>query len=104
MWAASAEANVTLSPGMIEELLRRTARPFPDSSCDTSLCGQGILDADAALAAAADPAAILGGTVGGSDGGGGGGCVLVANTHRGFDPLFLLLLMAAVGRWHYRRR
>ncbi len=104
MWAASAKANVTLTPGMIEELLRRTARPFPDSSCDTSLCGQGILDADAALAAAADPAAILGGTVGGSDGGGGGGCVLVANTHRGFDPLFLLLLMAAVGRWHYRRR
>ena len=100
MWAASGDANVILDPGMIQDILRSTARAFPDGSCDTSLCGQGILDADAALAAAVDPASV-GASVNTSDG---GGCALVANGSSRFDPLFILLLMAAGLRCCRRRR
>ena len=92
MWAV----NDTLDPGTIEDLLRRTARQrsFPDSSCSTLFCGEGILDANAALAGAADPASVLGAAIAGggdSGGGGGGGCVLVAGGGR-IDPLLLLIL------------
>ena len=48
----------TLSPGLVTDILKATARAFPDTSCDTSLCGSGVLDADAALAAAANPGVI----------------------------------------------
>jgi len=101
MWAASGDAGVILDPAMIQEILRRTTRAFPDGSCDTSLCGQGILDADAALAAAVDPASVLGASVNTRDG---GGCALVANGSSRFDPLFILLLMAAGLRCCRRRR
>jgi serine protease len=101
MWAASGDASVILDPRMIQDILRSTARAFPDASCDTSLCGQGILDADAALAAAVDPASVLGASVNTSDG---GGCALVANGSSRFDPLYLLLLMAAGLRCCRRRR
>jgi serine protease len=91
MWAV----NDTLDPGTIENLLRRTARQrsFPDSSCSTLYCGEGILDANAALDGAADPASVLGAASagGGNDGGGGGGCVLVAGAGRP-DPSLLLIL------------
>jgi len=90
MWAANGSE---LSPGMIQEILRRTTRAFPDSSCNTSTCGTGILDADAALAGALDPSSVLGATA--NTGGGGGGCALVANGSSRFDPLFVLSLMAA---------
>jgi serine protease len=91
MWAAN---GTELNPGMIQEILRRTTRAFPDSSCNTNTCGTGILDADAALAGALDPASVLG-TSANTGRGGGGGCVLVANGSSRFDPLFVLLLMAA---------
>jgi serine protease len=97
MWAASSNANVTLDPGMIQGILRATARAFPDgSSCGLGLCGQGILDADAALAAAVDPETVLPASADrGGGAGGGGGCSLVASRFSRFDPLFVLLLMAA---------
>jgi len=104
MWAASSNANVTLNPATIQDILRGTARAFPDSSCDPSLCGQGILDADAALAAAVDPNTVLGANVNIGGGGGGGGCALVVNGSSKFDPLFGLLLMAAGLRWCRRCR
>ena len=94
MWAASADANVALDPASIEDILRRTARAFPDSSCDSSLCGQGILDADAALAAAVDPVSLLVGA-NANTGGGGGGCAVIVSGSSRFDPLLVLLLMAA---------
>lgn len=103
MWAVSSDANVRLDPGMIQEILRRTARAFPDSSsCAPGICGQGILDADAALAAAVEPESVLGGT--GTDSGGGGGCALVTDGSSRVDPLFVLLLLAAGLRRCCRRR
>ncbi|MGD8616709.1 MAG: S8 family peptidase, partial [Gammaproteobacteria bacterium] len=47
--------NGTLEPATIEQFLRGTARPFTDSSCNPAQCGQGILDASAAVSGAADP-------------------------------------------------
>jgi len=94
MWAAGSAANVALDPAKIQEILRNTARPFPDSSCAPGICGQGILDANAALAAAADPESVL--SDGGSADNGGGGCTLTAAKGSSrFDPLLVLLLMAA---------
>ncbi len=52
--------NGTLTPALLTDILKATARAFPDPSCDTSLCGRGILDATAALVAAADPSIIAG--------------------------------------------
>ncbi|MFQ5643893.1 MAG: S8 family serine peptidase [Thiogranum sp.] len=80
--------NSSLTEYQVREILRRTTRAFPDTSCSTSSCGSGILDADAALAGAADPASVLG--ISASTGG--GGCTFTAATAPRFDPLFLLLL------------
>ncbi len=47
--------NPNLTPDEVETLLKSTARAFPTVSwhqCDTSLCGAGIVDAEAALLAA----------------------------------------------------
>ena len=38
----------------VTRILAATARPFPDVSCDTSICGAGIVDAAAALRATRD--------------------------------------------------
>ncbi|MGB5534770.1 MAG: JDVT-CTERM domain-containing protein, partial [Thiogranum sp.] len=92
MWAAN---GTELNPRLIQEILRSTTRVFPDSSCDTSICGSGILDADAALAAALDDPASVFAAAPANTSGGGGGCALVANGSSRFDPLFVLLLMAA---------
>jgi hypothetical protein len=44
----------TLSPAQIVEILQATAKPFPGgSTCTTAICGAGILDAGAAVRAAA---------------------------------------------------
>ena len=93
MWAV----NDALDPGTIEQLLRRTARTrsFPDSSCNTLLCGEGVLDADAALIAAADPASVLPASNDLGGGGGGGGCSVAGAANR-YD-LSLLLALAACG-------
>ncbi len=47
----------TLTNLQLAAQLRATARPFPDSSCTTTLCGAGIIDAGRAVAAARDPVA-----------------------------------------------
>ena len=38
----------------VTRILAATVRPFPDSSCDTGICGPGIVDAAAALRATRD--------------------------------------------------
>ena len=38
----------------VTRILAATARPFPDSTCDTGICGPGIVDAAAALRATRD--------------------------------------------------
>jgi serine protease len=88
--------NAELSPAQVEQILKTSARPFPDASCDTTTCGAGIVDAERAVAIAATtepeiptPVEPAVGDRGG--GGGGGGCALTA-THRQPDPLFALLL------------
>lgn len=56
----------------LRQALRDGARPFPDDSCNTSLCGAGLLDAEGAILALRglpEPS-----------GGGGGGCVQVAES------------------------
>ncbi|GAB4281467.1 MAG: hypothetical protein Kow0092_36770 [Deferrisomatales bacterium] len=45
--------NPELGPAEVLGLLQETARPFPDSSCTTATCGAGIVDAGAAVSAAA---------------------------------------------------
>ncbi len=41
--------NADLNPGQVRDLLMQSARAFPDASCDTSLCGAGIVDAGSAV-------------------------------------------------------
>jgi serine protease len=50
--------NGALTPALVTDILKATARTFPDASCDTSLCGTGVLDAAAALSTAANPGMI----------------------------------------------
>ena len=87
--------NGALEPDTVRSILRATARSFPDSSCNTNRCGQGLVDASAALAGAADPASVLGSSSGG------GGCVALRVTAR-TDPL--LVWLAAVAIIGLRRR
>jgi serine protease len=93
--------NSSLSSGQVREILRRTTRAFPDASCNTNTCGSGILDADAALAGAADPTSVLGSRA--NLGGGGGGCAFAATAASGFDPLFLLLVILVARRCWQKR-
>jgi serine protease len=115
--------NADLSPQQIRDILMQTARAFPDPSCDSTLCGTGIVDAAAAVQAASSipgqpdadgdgvkdiydlcPETPAGSAVdldgcsagqldSGNDGGGGGGCVL--SDTGVVDPLFPLLALAA---------
>jgi serine protease len=44
--------NPSLTPAQVLQILQSTARPFPGgSTCNTSICGSGILDAGAAVLA-----------------------------------------------------
>ncbi len=88
--------NSSLSSSQVQSILRLTTRAFPDASCNTNLCGSGILDADAALAGAVDPASVP--VKANAGGGGGGGCSVAVATASGFDPLFLLLIIFAARR------
>src|SRR5262245_29692225 len=45
----------SLSATELRTLLRSTARRFPNPTCDTSICGAGIVDAAAAVRAASPP-------------------------------------------------
>jgi len=90
----------SLTSSQVQDILRLTTRAFPDASCSTTTCGSGILDADAALAGAADPTSVLGIRANTS---GGGGCT-VAAAASGFDPVLLLLIVfAASWRWQKRK-
>ena len=41
--------NGDLNPQQVHDLLIQSARPFPDASCNSRLCGAGIVDAAAAV-------------------------------------------------------
>ena len=41
--------NADLNPGQVRDILMQSARAFPDASCNTSLCGAGIVDAGSAI-------------------------------------------------------
>ncbi len=41
----------TLSPSQVRQILQNTARAFPGGTCNTSICGSGIVDAAAAVGA-----------------------------------------------------
>lgn len=102
-------ANPNLTAAELRDLLRRTARAFPNATCDAAACGTGIVDAGAAVAAAvaaappptqnqaAAPASSSDG------GGGGGGCTTVRNGAPEL-ALPLALLLAMFGIWRRRRR
>jgi len=92
--------NSSLSSSQVRDLLRLTTRTFPDTSCTTNTCGSGILDADAALAGAADPSSVLGIKANTS---GGGGCTVATMTTSRFDPLLLLMMLFAAGRYRLRK-
>jgi serine protease len=93
-----------LSPDEVLQILQQTARPFPaGSSCNTSICGAGIVDAAAAVRAAAQrptpplpPSAPLGFQVASAGGtgltlswrpGAGGGPARSYKVY--YDPIFL---------------
>lgn len=98
--------NPALTPAQVRATLRATARPFPDASCNTSLCGAGVVDAQAAVAAADNPLpdpAPPPPVAATSSGGGGGGCTVSRGQHDG--SLVLVTLFAALGYgWRRRRR
>jgi len=91
--------NSSLSSSNVREILRLTTRKFPDASCNANLCGSGILDADAALAGAADPSSVLPAKANTS----GGGCTVAVTAASGFDPLLLLLMVFAARRCRQSR-
>ncbi len=96
--------NSALTPVLVEDLIKATARAFPDASCGPGRCGTGVVDAAAALAGAADPPAVLGSRVstdsGAGSGGGGGGCALATTHASRFDPALFMLLL---GLWWLAR-
>jgi len=99
-------ANRTLSSTDVRNILRTTARAFPDSTCSTTTCGAGIVDAGAAVQRAATlsggismPPPMSGGD-GGGGGGGGGGCTTGGGAA---DPGLPLLALLALAGLHRRR-
>jgi serine protease len=117
--------NADLNPLQVADILAASARPFADASCDPSLCGSGIVDAEAAVQLAAstqgqpdsdndgvnDVADLCPGTrpgeavdaegcsdrqLNGNGGGGGGGGGCAVSHVRAVDPLLLLLLLVAI--------
>lgn len=94
--------NPNLTPEQVKSIIQSTAQPFPSgSSCTTQTCGAGIIDANAAVRAAAGTS---GGTTPsptgnssvstGGGGSGGGGCSIAPNAQ--FDPALLMLLSSAL--------
>ena len=92
-------ANSALQPRHINTILRDTARPFPDASCNTSICGAGIIDALAAVLVA--PGFDTSDSSTGGGGSGGSGCTL-ATAPATPDPLLWLMPVAAA-LWVRRR-
>jgi len=116
--------NPGLTPWQVWSIFRSNARPFPDTSCTTALCGSGIVDALRAVQAAASPptdqgsinfggpnqvptsaSPPSGGTTtlpsSGSSGGGGGGCSIGGSGAP--DWLLSMLLLIATLRVTVRR-
>ena len=104
-------ANPLLTPSQVRDIIKASARPFPDgSTCTTRTCGAGIIDATAAVSRArgfiAPPptpatTSTTPAPASNSGGGGGGGCV-----HRpgaSFDPSLLVLLFSGVAYAFLRR-
>ncbi|MGD2055669.1 MAG: S8 family peptidase [Gammaproteobacteria bacterium] len=119
-------ANGDLNPLQVRQILSASARPFTDSSCDPSVCGAGIVDANAAVVLAAvtqgqpdsdldgvndaldlcprTPAVALVNADGcspgqlnsNSGGGGGGGGGCTLSAAGRFDPLLPLLVLFSV--------
>jgi serine protease len=100
--------NSQLSLNQVRTILQSTVTDFPDTSCNTSICGAGIVNAAAAVSVASTtvaespvpvpattPAPVA------SSGGGGGGCTLTASNR--LDPLFGLLLFGLFA-WKGARR
>jgi serine protease len=87
--------NPDLSADVLEQVLKGTAREFPDASCNANLCGAGVLDAAAALQGASDPSPFVQKAVDVGSGGG-GGCSLAGTGVTRFDPLWLVLAIAAL--------
>ena len=98
-------ANPLLTPSQVLEIIKASARPFPDTTCTTSTCGAGIIDAAAAVSRAkgfiAPPPA--GNTSSGSSGSGGGGGGCVHRPGASFDPSLLVLLFGGVAYAFLRR-
>ncbi len=94
-------ANGELANDDVINLLRSSAQAFPDASCNTSLCGAGVVDAAAAVAAAldfqADPEPEPDPESDPAPSGGGGGCVLASAASSIDGSMALLLLVAALG-------
>jgi serine protease len=89
------DVNPNLSASQVEQVLKGTAREFPDASCNANLCGSGVLDAAAALEGAPDPSPFIPKAVD-TGSGGGGGCSLERTGVTRFDPLWLMLVIAAL--------
>jgi serine protease len=87
--------NTELSPRQVEEILKSSARPFPDTSCDTTTCGAGIVDAERALVIAENtlPEMPATDTVVSSGGGGGGGGGCTIRTKASVDSSWLLIII-----------
>ena len=102
-------ANPLLTPSQVRDIIKASARRFPDTTCTTSTCGAGIIDAAAAvssakgvIAPAPTPAPVpAGNSSGGGGGGGGGGCAQQPDA--AFDPTLLTLLLAGLGCAFLRR-
>lgn len=79
-------ANPSLAASQVRDILRRTAKPFLDESCDTQRCGAGYLDTDGAVRlAAATPGGQ--GTAPGNPGG--ASALAVEFYHAALDHYFL---------------
>lgn len=93
--------NSQLSPTQVKNILQSTATAFPDSTCTTTTCGAGIVNAAAAvsLASTTTGTPIVSSSSGG--GGGGGGCAFSSAIP--FDPILACVAGAALAGLCWRR-
>lgn len=93
--------NSQLSPTQIKNILQSTATAFPNSTCTTTTCGSGIVNAAAAvsLASTTTGTPIVSSSSGG--GGGGGGCAFSSAIP--FDPILACVAGAALAGLCWRR-
>ncbi len=94
--------NSQLSPAQVKSILQSTATGFPDSTCTTSTCGGGIVNAASAVSLASTTSGVpVSPASSGGGGGGGGGCALSLAVP--FDPLLAGLAAAALAGLYWRR-